>query len=464
MSFNTPDASSQGISKPKILMWTLLIAFWTMGGLPFFIEEPMPYLYGKLAPLLSAGSDALIILAGLWVIRKPADIAVLVAFLVISIYSTIILNHESWLQWVNGSRYYAPLIFILPAIRYLSANKARRALLIECMDRSIIIFLWLQAICISEQFLRWGAGDHGGGSLGNYYSGITSTMIYMCSLYLMLKRWDKSLSYFENLKRNWWLILLLFPSFLNETKVSFIWFILYFPLLALLQRNAVKIMLILAPAVCVLLIGAAYLYSSATNWRDNVFSTEYIEFYLMGDENSLNMVEALYDETMEDEEGKDADLARGLKFAVLPWIAKDKPWGAIFGFGIGQFKGGTMIKKSAFARNYDWVLRGTIMMGMAWFIELGFIGVIWALAVIAFSMRLFFRHAYRSIPLQILLWAITIVMILYSSCFMSQPFSILFFYMAYASSRRKEFFERNASPSNILPEINTNDEGNYVLK
>lgn len=425
-------------SAPGLAINALLWIFALTATLPFCIQELSEKAYETLGPLLSAGADGAIALLGVLTIRRRVDIALAASLLVLSGISTLWVNGGSMLQWLNGLRYYFPLIFILPALRYMASGRLRSLALRQRMDTALLIFLIIQAPCIIEQFIRYGAGDHGGGSLGDLMSGVVSTLIYLISFYLMLRQWDGTKSYVANLRGKWWLVALLLPSFFNETKVSFVLLPMYFFFLIPVGRNYVRTLIWAVPLMLIMLVTTAVVYLNAVDTHgDDVFSAEYLEFYVMGDENSLNLMEMLYEQTTDESEAEEnnGDMMRGLKFASLPLVASDKAWGPWIGFGVGQFKGGTMMKKTRFASDYEWLVKGTQMMGMVWFVELGFAGLIWVVVWAAVLFRWFVKGVRRQARLQWLLTLTLVLMSLYTSCFMNVPFSIVFIYLAFQSGR-----------------------------
>lgn len=424
------------ISKPRLITVVLLGVFWMMALAPFILQEISYPLFDRVWPYLGVIADGALILLGVWMLRRRADIGMLAAFILISAISTLGLNGGTLLQYANGCRYYLPMILLIPVVRYMLAEKPRRDYFMERMDFSLEAFLWVQAPCLVWQMIRYGVGDHGGGSMGNYMSGVTSTLIYTISFYLMLRRWNPAKSYVANLIDNRILVALLLPTFLNETKISFVMMAMYFFFLVPMRRGYIKTMIVVIPAMAVALVVSAYIYTNSARSSDNVFSKEYLDFYLMGDDASLNLIELLVDQKVSsDSDGIGDDFARGLKFAALPLIARDSSWAPWFGFGIGQFKGGSVFRKTGFALRYDWLVKGTQMMGMIWFVELGWSGIAWAVAYFFLLFRWGRRVHGRNMQLSWFLGLTALMMVLYGSCFLQVPFVVIFIYISMLSSR-----------------------------
>ncbi len=426
------------LSKPKVVLSAFFCIFWVMAVLPFLMQELSEGLYDSAGSYLQLVGDAGVMFLGLWLIRAKADWILLVAYLVISVWSTFTANDGNVVQWVNGSRVWLPMLLMLPVMRYLWATPERRRAFIYWFDRSIFLFLCLQAPCLVEQAVRYGVGDHGGGTLGNLMSGVVSMLIYGGSFYLMLRRWNPEWSYLKNLGRNWVLILLLLPTFLNETKVSLVLIPVYFFLLVPVTKGYGKRLALLLPVFTVLIAGGGWLYFQSTR-SSEFLSKEAMEFYLMGDDAALNMIELLAsNEIMERSDVGETDLARGLKFAAIPLIMSRHDGSVWSGFGVGQFKGGTVLKSTRFSRDYDWLIEGTKMMGMVWVIELGIPGILWVIAFFVVLFRGFGRLEGRQTRFQVYLWINLALSAVYGATFMNLPFTMLFVAFAFLSGHWTE--------------------------
>ena len=215
------------IEKSKFISKIFFGVFWIVAITPFFGQEFMPSVYEKISSPLFALIDFVLILLGAWVIRDKKDWFFLLLFVGFSFISTCIINDYSILFFVNGLRLYLCYIIIVPIFRYFLTDDHRSKGFIEKMDRALYIFLWLQLPTAAVQCFLYGAYDQVGGSMGWMMSGEMSTLVYLISFYLMHKNWDSSKSYIDNIRANWILIFLLIPSFLNETKISFIYLLMY---------------------------------------------------------------------------------------------------------------------------------------------------------------------------------------------------------------------------------------------
>lgn len=413
-------------TKYKLICNILFAMFWVLATYNFVTQEAT----GDEVPAVEFGVRLLgqgtVALLGLWTLRSRADMLIILVFCVFTFVGTVWVNHQTIFTWVDGIRLYAGFLFILPIVRYLLSDKQMRDYFIARMDRNIYRFLWLQVPCIVWQFFRYANLDLVGGTLGYMMSGVISNLIYLCSFYLMLRRWDKTKNYVQNILSNWVLLFLLLPSFLNETKVSLVFMLMYFFFLIPMDRKFVKRLIWILPIIFVVMTGAVYLYISVVGGKSYIYDSASAAKYLVGDEAALHVVEGI----MEHNELSDAnDFPRGLKLLVTPAIMNRNPPAWIWGYGIGQYKVGDSANKVPFAKQYQWLLIGTMMQGHVFWLETGLVGVGLYIIYWFVVMQVFRRRARRNRQLQWFLGLNVALVTVYNTPFLVIPFCIIFFYI-----------------------------------
>lgn len=431
------------LKKSRLISKIFFGVFWIVALIPFIGQQFALSAYESIIPYISVLADFVIIALGLWLIKDKTDWILLISFVLLAYISTCVINKLSLLHFINGMRLYIGYLFLVPILKYFFNNDNLRKYFILKMDRTLYLFLWIQVPCMIYQCILYGAYDKVGGSLGWMMSGVISTMIYLISLYLMLKRWNNKKTYFQNLCDNWILVFLLFPSFLNETKISFVFLAMYFFFLIPMDKNYIKKLIIVAPIILVILCGSVYFYYATTGNKENILSEEYISFYLHGDEDSLNLVELAFDgDELDTAEDQGNDWARGLKLAVIPWMFQTKKYTEFFGFGIGQFKGGTIVERTSFYKEYEWILKGSVLQIQIWLIELGVLGLLWSVVfwIVAFGL---FRKCKRHYQFQLYMLSVVIITSVYNCCFIIMPFYVVFMYMALMSCDRRNISDSN---------------------
>ncbi len=368
------------ITKSRLVMNIFFALLWYVFTYNYVIQ--VLHLPGTLQSLMQLASEGILVLLAVITLRRRIDWVVILSFIALAAYTNR-LNGESWLIFANGLRTYLPMLMILPVIRFMFATRERSAEFVRLMDKSLFIFLLIQFPCMVVQIFTAPNGnpDYVGGSLGNFTSGVVSHLIYLVSFYLMGRKWDKNLSYLANVKRNWLLLALLAPTFLNETKISFVFMLLYFLLLAPFDRKFVKNLLFMIPIAGVAVAGGMEIYMSTIGAGSDVFTTEYISEYVTGDV----MVELVEQDKLEEAEDwvsssmtANPDYPRGIKFMMVQVLLDEhRNGGWLFGYGIGQYKGGTLVGQSKFAKRYSYLITGTMISGVVVIVELGVTGVLW---------------------------------------------------------------------------------------
>ena len=375
--------------------------------------------------------DVIMLFLAICTVRKTVDIIFIGSLLVIAAVSGFIVNNDSIVVWLNGLRYFFPVMFLPPILRYFWATEYRHDLFVKSLDKQLYIFLWLQVPTVLFQFFMYGAGDYVGGTMGGWFSGILSFSIYYVSFYLLNKRIDRN-NILRSLYQNWTLIFLLFPTFLNETKISFALIIVYFILLLPIDRKYIIRMAFLAPVVIILVAVGSFFYSSTVNESQGKLrmDAEFFEEYLDADvetmEKAAEYAEKNYDEEM-------FDIPRIAKLMIMPMVFSAHPGHELMGFGLSLYKHGKIVDAADFYNEYDWLMKGTSPQIMSTVLQLGIAGAIW---YIAFFISLFFirppLYPKRNLNMQAYFLMLVLILLLYADfwsypnfCFVMFPFLFL---------------------------------------
>lgn len=431
----------QSLLYQRILFFTV----WFRCTFPFINEEILDI--PKLAQIPMLLTDGVFVILGLLTLRNRRDRWVVMTFLFVSYICTMVLNHTSIIFYINALREFITFLFLIPIFRYFSENQEREHIFKNSLDRQLFIFLWVQVFCVTWQFFKYGAGDHGGGSLGNYNSGIITTLIYMFSFYLMHKRIDPN-HVLESIKRNALLIFLLFPTMLNETKIGFIYIVLYFLLLMPIDMKLFKRIFIIVPTIIVMLNVILSVYVSTAD--NSIYSEDnwLMEYLTVEDvENTLGAAE------WSESENLSYDMPRFAKLGMIPLMFSEHPMYWITGAGIGQFKGGTTLAKTDFSEQWYWAMDGTIPYLYFMVIQLGYIGV--ALFVIYWILYLIrpIKPGYKRDPnIQLWLLALIIITLFYHDAFRNSVFGFFFMMMTYYSWHPSEPKENNTPTATPVAE------------
>lgn len=411
---------------------------WTVACFGFVAEELLPPLEG-MRPLVMLACDAMALMLGLFTLRDRRQLWVVGSFLLISLTSTILVNRLGLVTYINGSRMFFGMLFVPSILLYLlhdrQADRWRSGI-----ERQLRIFLYVQAVCITWQFVRYGAGDHGGGSMGMGFSGIVSALIILISYHFVARDFDTD-NFWASLWQKRQYIFLMYPVFLNETKISFVFLAFYFVLLFRGDVRSMSKMVVAIPVAAVAFALLYMLYMTATGLESDdemdIANTDFIKEYLFSD-NAEDAVENMQNLVDHGEEAMDAvdgmsgtqDLPRFVKIAVTPITVARSNGGTFLGAGLGHFKGGTVLERTEFYKENEWLILGTMNLYMFVYMQMGLLGMFWfgfaIWALLDFGSRPF-HESYR---MKLFLLLVTIVSVFYNESFSTLIFCIIFSILA----------------------------------
>ncbi|MBQ0030713.1 MAG: hypothetical protein KBT32_09785 [Bacteroidales bacterium] len=440
--------------KDIFIIRTFFILFWVLGCFGFIYQELIPPFESLFTPI-NVMADLLIVLLGIMCISHKFQILYLSVFIVISLVSTCVVNELSLSNWVYGMRVFISILFLPIIFRYIWDKKELFDKFSKDIDKHLIAWLLLQALCVTEQFFRYGPGDHGGGSIGDSASNIISISIYFFSFFLMRKRIDPH-NVFQSIKKNIWIVILLFPSFLNETKVSFIFFIMYITLLFPIDKKYVKRLILIIPPSSLILGSAFWLYMSTVDRAEDMTSPTFLmEEYLYGD-YTVDELAAGVDWILENETNI-PDMPRFTKIAFIPYIIEQNSNNWFFGNGTVGFNGSIdnpNLPKSI--QDSNWFYFGTNPTICNFVVQVGILGtltIFWILWML-YSMRIPNYTIEKNI--KIYSFICFIILLFYSDILKTPICGIIFFmflFLAWKPDEKANSLESSDQQSETAEEI-----------
>lgn len=375
-------------------------------------------------------ADFVFLVLGLYALRCRRDVYVVVSFMLILLFSAV-LNRQGIITIFNGSRDFIGLLLAAPVIRMLLLSKYSERFE-QSFDRQLLVFLSLQTVCVTWQFFKYGPGDYVGGSMGEGASGTISVLIYFISFYLMIKRWDGELSYFMNIRKNFLLIFLLYPTFLNETKISLVLFVFYFILLVKIDRDIVLKAIKMFPIIIVLSIASVTVYSYVVDTdAGDVFTEDNMYNYFIGEDIDylIDVAMKVQDQEIETDNVWAVDIPRISKLVLAPVILDDTGGKIWLGAGVGQFKGASVIGQTSFARKNNWFLQGSRPLLFFIIVQLGVIGLVWLLINLITIIQTGDRFTFAW-NIRLYLYLLIAMSMLYNDSFRLYPYCFILFYIA----------------------------------
>lgn len=413
----------------QLIFWAV---FWVWNIYGFLADDVFTPLSRSRSQLMWV-LDMIMLGMACWVVRSRVHLSIVAVFLPLTWWVTCVLCHESVLFWVNGIRDFIGLLLVYPILLFIMEERHSREHFLASFDRQGLYLLLVHAFCIVVQFLLYGAGDLVGGGYGHYFSGQVSVTIYLVSFFLLRRRLNPD-DFLHSLAQNKIYLILLLPTFLNETKVSFVLLILYFLLIAPIDRKLLVRILWMGPLLAVALwVGyGLYAYSTSVGHSSVQFETaeDVLRYFVMED---LELVEGDARWNMENNRGI-TDVPRFTKIAYLAVLNEQEPGHLLMGFGVGHFKGGTQLATSQFSRDYDWLLMGSVPYLFHVFIQMGLVGLLLLqLLVVIYAVDKPQWASGRDVNLQLMLLAVVFIVYLYNDMFRNLAFCMVFFALMSAS-------------------------------
>lgn len=441
------------INRNTLYFLVICITFWVLGVSNFLFEEFVPSVGESKREVINSLANIVLLFFGILSIRKKNDLILIGAFIILGAFSSIY-NHVPTGFWISEMRRYIPVILCVPLVRYIftcpESEKFQKSL-----DKQLFIFLVLQAVCVTWQFIKYGAGDHGGGSMGNWNSGNISLCIILISFYFITKNWNPE-DYFKSLWKNRIYIFLLFPVLLNETKVSFLLIFVLFVLLFQFSRKSMGKLIVAVPATIIagILLGSVYLW--ATNSQQNIYEKDFFQTYLTGGssakeilddaQEASDFIEELVDQ-VDEGEWLFLDIPRFMKLGFLFPMLNDARGGLILGAGFGHLTG--FKNTTDFAEKHIVSLFGTRMMIHYIFFPMGILGLIWAFFWYKNILSFRCRPYPMSFRVKLFLLFVILLTFLYNEFFNTKVCCIIFYIICFANVYKPEEIDSKTDAAEV---------------
>lgn len=341
-------------------------------------------------------------------------------FIVFSSISYLMSVNTSLLAHINGIR--ETLIFICYFVIMDILHLSRQTYNINNkFSIFTYIFLTIQIPVTILQFIEFGAGDAVGGTFGLGGSGLLTFSIFMLIYYLIE---NKSKIPKDRIKKGLPLLIFLIPIALNETKISFVFLLLFFISFANIKKINSSVGVILLGILTVICFSFIYTTKENVNYKnplEGIFSNHFLNEYLLGDENTYE------------------DVPRFTKIIIgTEKLTND---GDLFlGKDYGAFMGSQLKINSEFSKKYQWLLKGSVPYTFYLLIS-GGIFLLLFINWMVFS-EIFRKHNNNvknySPSFLFFLTALFIIILFYNDGLRSPVFSFLFVFLLFFSKYHKK--------------------------
>jgi hypothetical protein len=369
--------------------------------------------------------DGIIILLAFATIKKRS-MKYLYMFFAVAFIGVISYFHNygiSLTQFINGMRSIIPLFFSLIFITNILYGK-KNVQFYQAMNSYIIAYLVLNIPVSLWQAAAFGIGsDYIGGIAGTWHSGNMSILIYLCTFYVLMQNFDSD-KIAKSLLANKWIFLCWIPSFINETKISFILILVFFILclnisLAKIHKNIIAILL---SAAILLVFSYAYQKTNAGGKNlSEILTSGYYAVEFMGTD-ALEKTD-VYD--------LQYDLQRSIRMIImLDLLTKDYST-FFFGKSFGHFNISSA-EYTQFAKEYSYLVEGSNPFIVVMLLQVGVVGFL----IVCLAMFIGISDRKNILPsfdgnhnkMRSFLIAVLIMVSYYSTAFRNFYFPAIFFY------------------------------------
>lgn len=356
----------------KVKMYLFLFAFWFTAYCGIVASQFLPS-SDRVIRATVVGLDGVIVMLALLAVfrnRSFYGVKLFVLFL-LSVVVTVIYSSDRFglAEQFNGLRetlfYFSSLVVV-----YDLFMSEERQTFIRWMTISVIVFAIAQTPSSFYQFLKFGAGDLVGGTYGiRGGSGVVSQALFVICFYLMVRFASLEDESHFRIVRLLFILPLLIPCALNETKVSFVFLAGFLVLLVASRRQIYRaIPLLVMGAILAVLLN--YYYSQNVEDTRNIFDEKYVERYL-------------YSNTTE----KGGDLPRFQRVTLMFKMMGSDVGSILFGMGYGVLGGGNLMDVSRMGRALYYLVNGSRILLFRVWIQGGLLSVLLVGAAMFMYMR-----------------------------------------------------------------------------
>jgi len=323
--------------------------------------------YDQPIRLLTVGGDGIVLLLAVSAAIRHwhfYGVRYFVAFLACSLFTLAYnLDRIGAIGYLNGLR--EPAFFFLCLIVIHDFFESSHGEKLERIMAWLLLAVAVIQIPVAwRQFQEYGMNDFVGGTFGFAGAGILSLVLFLISFFAIVRFGSLDEGTHFSLFTIALCSILLFPTAINETKISFVLLGIYLTLL-LFSRKIFKAIPIMALGVLLFVLLNTF-YSEFVKDTSKLMDVQFLERYLLFDER------------------QSVDIPRFQKLGITFDMMAGDPVTYLIGFGYGLFMGGNILEMSSFGRAIQF-LHGARSYINTLGIQGGLLGLLWtALAMFHF--------------------------------------------------------------------------------
>jgi len=303
--------------------------------------------------LALAGGDALMLSAAFLTLWRQRRFYGVWAFLVFLFFSMLTFLYTSerfgLLEHLNGLRdslfFFASLIVV-----YDLYHSEYRALLVRRFTQFVVVFALAQIPVTVFQFIKFGAGDGVGGTYGIAGgSGYITQLLFIICFFLAVRFASLEDGSSFSLRKLPFLLVILVPCAINETKISFVLLAVFFLLVAGSRRRILRTLPLLVLGGALVYLFNTF-YSQTVEDTRNILDLDFIERYLVTNATMTG-----------------GDMPRFQRLVVMFEMMGDDVGSILLGMGYGVVGGGNVLGVSRLGRALYYIVTGSrILLFRAW--------------------------------------------------------------------------------------------------
>jgi len=241
----------------------------------------------------------------------------------------------------------------------------------------LIVFALVQIPLTIIQFIEFGAGDGVGGTYGTAGgSGYITQLLFIICFFFAVRFASLEDGTSFSLKKLPFLLPVLLPCAINETKISFVLLGVFIILVSTSRRRMIRTVPLLALGLG-LAFALNYFYSSTVEDTSRLLDRDFIEKYLVTNEANVS-----------------ADMPRFQRLTYMFRMMGDDVGSYLLGIGYGVIGGGNVLGMSRLGRSLYYLVTGSRILLFRTWIQGGLIGVL----TVAFTMFYWMRSRVPQYP------------------------------------------------------------------
>ena len=345
--------------KVKLVLFFIVLFYHSVSGALATMVFPSAERLFRVITFSADGLMLLLALTACWPRRRFYGVHFFLAFTLFAVV-TFLYNVDRFglMEHLNGLR--DPLYFFTSLIVLYDLFESRfRHSLITWFTVFVIVYAVLEIPVTLYQFLKFGASDAVGGLYGTGGgSGFMTQSLFLIVFYLIVRFASGEEGEHFKASRALFIVPLLLPCALNETKISFVLLAGLLLLMTSSLRQVYRTIPFLALGAILFFLLNYYYSTTAEDTRD-IFDLDYLQKYLFTNQTEVG-----------------GDLPRFQRLVIMFRMMGSDVGAILFGMGYGLFGGGNIMGVSRLGKAVYYLVTGSRILLFRVWVQGGLLAVI----------------------------------------------------------------------------------------